>query len=832
MMRIRDFCRASCVLVLSIAASTQVKPSSRASSAFADFQQAKHLLAHGEVDHALSEVRRGLELSPRSVEGLNLLAVIYQEQGRSEDAVTVLQRALTIEPNSADTLNNLATIYAAQNHPERAEETFGRVLHLHPGNATANYNLGLILLARNQPKEAAKYLARVPAPDIATRLNLVRAYLGAGMTSAALATATKLSGEHAKDTKVHFSLGVLLGAHRQYQPAIHEFELANALQPGAFDILHDLGQAYLLDAQNQKAQASLNEALRLQPNSADTLYLLAQAAANRQRDVDALELLVRARKIAPKNTDILLLMARLSMKQSFYDDAIELLNEGVKIDPKRPEFHAALGESYFTVGKIDKATEEFTTLIALDPSARSYALMGLCYRHLGKYSEAKRYLNQSLSADPNNVLALFNLGFIARKQGDNARAEQYFQHALRIDPNYPDALFELGSLEMDNKQYAEAIPIFRHCTDVSSRPADAYYKVALAERSLHQMAAAQRDMNIFQTLSKNPQPGPYPLQHFYNYLERRSSLTPAQQSAADLHELQAEVQQHPDRPRSLYLLAEGFLKAGRSDEALQTIKRLEDVSGGDFRTQLDIGVLLARFQLYPTAIQYFQSALRINPHSDEANYNLAEAYFESGTYEDSLTVLRQVSPGGQKDSAYLALAGDVDSHLGRNAEAIREFKQAVAASPDNDQYYVSLALAQLQSGNADGAEQTLRNGLTRIPDSGALYWASGVTAGLLGDAGDAERDLKKATELLPSRETVLASLGIFYYESGRIAEAKQVLQRCMEMFPQGMIDLAKVNAVLNAASDSGQSLTNRHGLSPEADHEFYRLAVAMADQDH
>lgn len=138
------------------------------------------------------------------------------------------------------------------------------------------------------------------------------------------------------------------------------------------------------------------------------------------------------------------------------------MNEGLKIDPKRADFHAALGESYFTVGKVDKALQEFKTLISLDPSPRSYVFMGLCHRHLGQYDEAKHYLNLSLSADPNNLPALFNLGFIARKQGDYPQAERYLQRAVRLDKDYPDALFELASLKMDEKKYDEAVPLLRH----------------------------------------------------------------------------------------------------------------------------------------------------------------------------------------------------------------------------------------------------------------------------------------------------------------------------------------------------------------------------------
>jgi tetratricopeptide (TPR) repeat protein len=130
-------------------------------------------------------------------------------------------------------------------------------------------------------------------------------------------------------------LGVVLASKRQYGPAIHEFEIANALQPRTLEILHDLGQAYLRNGQFSKAEATLEQGLELDRNSAETLYLLAQCLADQNKDIEALEFLVRARKFAPENTDAILLMARLSMKQQFYEDAIVLLREGIKLDAAR-----------------------------------------------------------------------------------------------------------------------------------------------------------------------------------------------------------------------------------------------------------------------------------------------------------------------------------------------------------------------------------------------------------------------------------------------------------------------------------------------------------------
>ena len=793
------------------------------------FAQAQKLLRQESPEGALSAVRQGLALAPHSIEGLNLLGIIYDQQKDYDRSVAAFERALEIDPRSAETLNNLGISYSTQHKFAEAEQAFRRTLGLDPQNRTANYNLGLILLARGKPKDAATNLRRAIPADANTLFSLSQACLESGQTKEGLEIAEKLSAENAQDVRLHFSLGVMLASQKRYGAAVHEFELADALRPGTFEILHDLGQAYLRNSEELKAEQVLRRALELQPQSADTLYLLAQVESEQRKDLEGLELLVRARKLAPQNTDIIFLMARLSMKQSFFEDAVQVLEEGVKIAPRRADLHAALGESYFTIGKVDKATEEFKALIQLDPSARSYAFMGLCYRHLGRFEEARKYLKEGLKLDPKNAPCLYNLGFIENRQGNYAEAEKWLKQALELDPDYYEALFELGSVKMEEKKYEEAVPLLRRSIKLNPRPSQAYYKLATAERSLHQTEAAQRDFKVFQTLSKDPGSDSYPFQHLFDYLNQRTRFTSQEKAQVDLRELLTEVQRHPDRPRNLYLLAEAYLKLGQTEEAKKAVTRLDQLSGGDFRTELGVGVLLARFNLYPEAIHHFQSAMAADPSSDDARYNLAEAYFETRHYPEALELLKQASPPAQNEESYLALLGDTYSHLGQTAEALRVFQQAIARNPDNDQYYLSVALVQMRAGDVAAAQHALDQGMTRIPNSGALYWGRGVLAVLQGDNGQAESYLKKAVDLMPSRQSGYSALGIFYYETGQLTEARQTLRRYQELFPHGALDVSRIQQALDAVGNTGEPKQVAE-LSPQARLQFLQAALALADQ--
>ena len=262
----------------------------------ADFERAKELLQRGALDEALTAAQAGLARSPRSVDGLNLLGMILHEQKRYAESEVVLQKALKINSRSTATLNNLAINFVSQQDFDQAERTLRETLRVAPQDRSANYNLGLLLLSRKKPKEAILALQRVHPADSSVLLNLVQAQFMAGLTAQALNTTKTLSRQNAKDVKLHFTLGVVLASKKQYGPAIHEFEIANALQPRTIEILHDLGQAYLRNSQFSKAEATLEQGLELDGNSAETLYLLAQCLADQNRDIEALELLVRARK--------------------------------------------------------------------------------------------------------------------------------------------------------------------------------------------------------------------------------------------------------------------------------------------------------------------------------------------------------------------------------------------------------------------------------------------------------------------------------------------------------------------------------------------------------
>jgi tetratricopeptide (TPR) repeat protein len=810
------------VLVFALATAARTEAQEKAS---ADFQRVEALIAQRRFNEAKTATLEQLKQHPSSVEGYNLLGIIETNQQNYADALASFEKALQLNPRSVKTLNNIGNLYVAQQQPDLAEKEFRAVLRLDPANSEANYNLGVLLLMKGAPADAIPHLERVRPMSTAAQFNLVRAYFQTKRTADALRAATELSEQSRNEVQVHFSLGVLLASEKQYKAAQLELEKADALQPETFEIIYNLGQARLRNGDFSNAQVALNRALKIRPDSADAMYLLAQVYIDQSRPLDALDLLVRAHKLAPENVDILFLMGQVSMSQNYYEDAIPVLESGLQIAPKRPDLLASLGESYFMAGKIEKAIEIFNQLVQVDTSARSYAFIGLSYRNLGRFDEAKEYFEKGLKLDPHNATCLFNLGFIAERQGDAATAEATFQQTLQANPDYPDALLELANMRIAAKKYAEAEELLRKFVRVSRDPATGYYKLAMVERSLHETAAAERDLNVFKTLSKNTSAGPMPYEHLFDYLDNRSKLAPGARDQLDVASLENQTKIHPDQPQDLYLLAEAYLKSGRVEDARNTIAKLDKISAGDYRTLTGTGVLLARYRLYDDAIQHFQAALAINP-ADEVKFNLANAYFRKRQYTQALEMANQVSEQGRKDDAYLTLSGDIYAHLGDNAHASEIFRDAIARNPDNDQNYLSLALIRLRTNDVEGAEQTLSKGQARIPASGKIFWGLGLTSAMKGKTAEAARQFERAVDLLPEWPGGYSTLGVFYFQIGQVEKAKETLNRFKESSANASLDISRIEQVLERAP----APTGGETLTAENKQQLLQLALSLADR--
>ncbi len=185
----------------------------------------------------------------------------------------------------------------------------------------------------------------------------------------------------------------------------------------------------------------------------------------------------------------------------------------------------------------------------------------------------------------------------------------------------------------------------------------------------------------------------------------------------------------PRRPEPYHLLGELYVETDRPAQAIPLLKRLYDLA----------------------------------PHSEHVLCYLAEAYALDNQSSQALDTARLAvmkEPGCPRAHAMLGmLLGDQLDHVG----AVTELSKATALAPGDDKIALSLAEAQLDAADLNGAEQTAQKVIAHAPNYARAYYVLGWSRARRTPTPDTLRGATQAFEKLvqldPSRTDAYAEIG-------------------------------------------------------------------------
>jgi len=149
-------------------------------------------------------------------------------------------------------------------------------------------------------------------------------------------------------------------------------------------------------------------------------------------------------------------------------------------------------------------------------------------------------------------------------------------------------------------------------------------------------------------------------------------------------------------------------RAGRSAAAVPELRQAVKESPDSYDSHYLLALTLTETKQLKEAIEEFKKAIALATNDDSkivANYNMANAYFDLGdyqnaadAYQNSLKLDAQLSK--VHNNLGLALVG-----MKRASDAAAEFKQAIDLKPQYAEAHYNLAVAYLQLGKRSEAEQ-------------------------------------------------------------------------------------------------------------------------------
>ncbi|MEK6558727.1 MAG: tetratricopeptide repeat protein [Planctomycetota bacterium] len=136
-----------------------------------------------------------------------------------------------------------------------------------------------------------------------------------------------------------------------------------------------------------------------------------------------------------------------------YSEAKKLLDDLIKKNPTNSEYHRIYGQILSEEGAQGEAINSLIDALRWD-SKNGWALLmmgNIFAKFKHDVPTAMKYYDQALKANPNDNIAINNIGANLMQQGKIEEAKKYFCEALKINRDYPNTHFALGMIaEMEN----------------------------------------------------------------------------------------------------------------------------------------------------------------------------------------------------------------------------------------------------------------------------------------------------------------------------------------------------------------------------------------------
>lgn len=349
------------------------------------------LLRRGRADQAEQVARQILQLSPRDVPSLTLLAQILlnrqdweraQEiaellraeqqvtvsnqvlaaalsgQQKFDESISVLRSVMREAPGEPNTLASLISVHVRAGKTEQAIELLNEILATSPGRIDAIVLLGSVREVRKEDEEAAKFYRRAIelAPDNPMGYRaLAMLQVRQGSVDAALDTASTGLERTPPDLNLRLLRAGLYERAGEIDRAIEDYEAMYSQQPESLVVINNLAS---LLAEHRSDEESLARAQNL---------------ASRLQSLDV-----------PQFKDTL---AWVHYRFGRYVPAIALLREAASAPAPLPIYHYHLGEVYRARGELDLAREQYRAALEL---SGDFAQADAARRTLAELSEAAR----------------------------------------------------------------------------------------------------------------------------------------------------------------------------------------------------------------------------------------------------------------------------------------------------------------------------------------------------------------------------------------------------------------------------------------------------------
>ena len=192
---------------------------------------------------------------------------------------------------------------------------------------------------------------------------------------------------------------------------------------------------------------------------------------------------------SPQGLAIRLSEAKKLMAEGKYGEAEASVNALIARQPSADAFDL-LGNIFEQQNKLDRAEDAYRQALRLDAAKHSSRVrLGIVYGKRAKYAQCVDILTTLQNEIRNNPEALYYLCRAFLEGGNTLRALQTAAMVEQLAEKDPGAVLSVGRLLVSRDLYQQAIPMLQKTVSQLPKSSEAHYSLALALFKMRQMQA-------------------------------------------------------------------------------------------------------------------------------------------------------------------------------------------------------------------------------------------------------------------------------------------------------------------------------------------------------
>lgn len=706
----------------------------------------------------------------------------YMQKGKYREAVIQFGNAVQVDPRYAEGHYQLAQAYLKLQNWNLAFQELERTVQVQPANMAAHVDMANLLIAARQFKQAQEHIDAV-------------------------------FGNNPNNPQAHMAEANLKAGQQDFSGALREMQNAVQLAPDQWDFY--LNRAVLQVRMNQfdAAEADFKKAAVLNPQAINVQLALGAFYEQRARVSDAEQSFQHAMQIDPKSPDPVVALARLYLAEGRQAEAEELLRKSKDTFRDNPVGYRMLGDYYFALGDLDKATTEYASLYSkfsndlqikknyiqililknrLDDAnklndeilkANRDDAEGLIYRgqieiRQGREREAAETLQQALHTDPENGVAHYHLGVAFSQMGHLARAESEWRDAVRLRPDLAEAQKSLALAEANNSEWDALAQTAGQMINRQPNLPDGYALRAISAINRKQLGKAEDDLRTAMQVA--PQ-SPVGYIHMGNLRFRQKQYNEAQKY------YEQALEHDPNSADALAGVINIYLAQKQPEKAIARVQAQLAQEPSNSNYHYLAGVLLFNNKDMKAADSELRKAVDLDKNNADALLKLGQVQVAEGSADQALATYQAHVQSNPNDFRFYILMGELYESKSDWDKAKDMYQRALQVQPDNPLASNNLAYVMLEhGGNVDVATsmaQVARRGMPDSPNAAdTLGWAY-YNKRAYNLAIDLFKQAIKLTKDDPEDPTFYYHLGLAYQQSNQPALAKQQFERALKINP-------------------------------------------------